>query len=122
MNAGKKAGKGHGAGVVDTTLELLWRMMPATMLENATIRQMSDAARDFGDTLQKGGVGLFFYAGHGMQIKGRNYLTPIGADIQREDEVSFNALTNRMSRNWNWSANATRRPAALCTSAACPYQ
>ena len=63
-----------------------------TLLENATIRQMSDAARDFGDTLQKGGVGLFFYAGHGMQIKGRNYLIPIGADIQREDEVSFNAF------------------------------
>jgi len=63
-----------------------------TLLENATIRQMSDAARDFGDTLQKGGVGLFFYAGHGVQIKGRNYLIPIGADIQREDEVSFNAF------------------------------
>jgi hypothetical protein len=63
-----------------------------TLLENATIRQMSNAARDFGDTLQKGDVGLFFYAGHGMQIKGRNYLIPIGADIQREDEVSFNAF------------------------------
>ena len=63
-----------------------------TLLENATIRQMSDAAREFGDTLQRGGVGLFFYAGHGMQIKGRNYLIPVGADIQREDEVAFNAF------------------------------
>ena len=56
------------------------------------IRQMSDAARDFGDTLRQGGVGLFFYAGHGVQIKGRNYLIPVGADIQREDEVSYNAF------------------------------
>jgi len=63
-----------------------------TLLENATIRQMSDAARDFGDALRQGGVGLFFYAGHGVQIKGRNYLIPIGADIQREDEVSYNAF------------------------------
>jgi len=62
------------------------------LLENATIRQMTDAARNFGDTLQKGDVGLFFYAGHGIQIKGRNYLIPIGADIQREDEVSFNSF------------------------------
>ena len=62
------------------------------LLENATIRQMSDAARNFGDTLQKGDVGLFFYAGHGIQIKGRNYLIPIGADIEREDEVSFNSF------------------------------
>ena len=63
-----------------------------TLLENASIRQMSDAAREFGDTLQKGSVGLFFYAGHAMQIKGRNYLIPIGADIQREDEVAYNAF------------------------------
>ncbi len=63
-----------------------------TLLENATIRQMSEAAREFGDMLQQGGVGLFFYAGHAMQIKGRNYLIPIDADIQREDEVSFNAF------------------------------
>ncbi len=63
-----------------------------SLLEDATMKQMTDAAREFGDTLQRGGVGLFFYAGHGMQIKGRNYLIPIGADIQREDEVSFNAF------------------------------
>ena len=63
-----------------------------SLLEDATMKQMTDAARAFGDTLQRGGVGLFFYAGHGMQIKGRNYLIPIGADIQREDEVSFNAF------------------------------
>ena len=63
-----------------------------TLLEDANMKQMSDAARDFGDGLQRGGVGLFYYAGHGMQIKGRNYLIPVGADIQREDEVSFNAF------------------------------
>jgi len=63
-----------------------------TLLEDATLRQMAIAARDFGDTLQQGGVGLFFYAGHGMQIKGRNYLIPVGTDIQREDEVAYNAF------------------------------
>ena len=63
-----------------------------TVLEDASITQISEAVRKFGDTLQPGGVGLFFYAGHGMQIKGRNYLIPIGADIQREDEVAFNAF------------------------------
>ena len=63
-----------------------------TVLEDATITQISDAVARFGDALQPGGVGLFFYAGHGMQIKGRNYLIPIGADIQREDEIAFNAF------------------------------
>ena len=50
----------------------------------ATMRRV---VRDWGDELARGGVGLFYYAGHGMQIKGRNYLIPVTADVQREDEV-----------------------------------
>jgi uncharacterized caspase-like protein len=54
---------------------------------------MYTALRDFGDRLrQQGGVGLFYFAGHGVQVKGKNYLIPIGADIQREDEVGFQSL------------------------------
>jgi len=39
------------------------------------------------DELTEGGVALFYFAGHGMQIRGRNFLIPVGADIQRENEV-----------------------------------
>lgn len=54
---------------------------------NAGQRQMKDAIRDFGQQLTKGGVGLFYYAGHGVQYKGRNFLVPIGASIEREAHV-----------------------------------
>jgi uncharacterized caspase-like protein len=60
-------------------------------LENASQKQMHDAVRQFGDALQ-GGVGLFYYAGHGVQVKGRNYLVPVDADIGREDEVPYKAV------------------------------
>ena len=60
--------------------------------ENASLKEMTLALRDFGDKLKKGGVGLFYYAGHGMAIKGRNYLIPVDAQIEREDEIAFNAL------------------------------
>src|SRR2546423_3864730 len=61
-----------------------------TKLEDASLKQMTTAVRDFGDQLRKGGgVGLFYYAGHGMQIRGRNYLVPVDAEIQREDEVPY---------------------------------
>lgn len=63
-----------------------------TNRENAGLKDMQILLRQFGDQLRKGGVGLFFFAGHGMQIKGRNFLIPVDADIQREDEVAFNAL------------------------------
>lgn len=63
-----------------------------TRLENANRDQMATALREFGDQLLRGGVGLFYYAGHGMQAQGRNYLIPVNADIQREDEVPYQAL------------------------------
>ena len=60
--------------------------------ENADQRGILGALRDFGDKLRAGGTGLFYYAGHGMQIKGRNYLIPVGASIEREDEVAYSAV------------------------------
>lgn len=60
---------------------------------NLSLRQMNDKVREFGDKLKKnGGVGLFYYAGHGIQVGGKNFLIPVEAEIPREDEVDFNAL------------------------------
>ena len=57
------------------------------------LKQMSEKVREFGDKLKdKGGVGMFYYAGHGIQVGGRNYLIPIEANILREDEISDAAL------------------------------
>ncbi len=60
--------------------------------ENIDQRTMLAVLREFGDRLRAGGTGLFYYAGHGMQIKGRNYLIPVGAKIEREDEVAYSAV------------------------------
>jgi uncharacterized caspase-like protein len=60
--------------------------------ENIDQRGMLAVLREFGDRLRGGGTGLFYYAGHGMQIKGRNYLIPVGANIDREDEVAYSAV------------------------------
>lgn len=61
-------------------------------LENADRNAMFTAVRDFGTKIMQGGVGLFYFAGHGMQVKGKNYLIPVGADIRMEDEVAVQAL------------------------------
>ncbi|MDK2122804.1 caspase family protein [Parachitinimonas caeni] len=62
-----------------------------TKRENIGLEEIQKVVRDFGNQLKNGGVGLFFYAGHGLQVKGNNYLVPVGADIQAEDEVSTRA-------------------------------
>lgn len=62
------------------------------LVEDASLVGMQRAVRQWGNDLAKGGVGLFYYAGHGMQVRGRNYLVPVNAEIEQEDEVEFNSL------------------------------
>jgi uncharacterized caspase-like protein/ABC-type transporter MlaC component len=60
-----------------------------------TRRQMKQAVATFEDRLQKAGkkaVGVFYYAGHGVQVRGKNYLLPVNADINKEYEVDDEAL------------------------------
>jgi len=55
--------------------------------------EMRTAIRDFSQLLRtRGGVGLFFYAGHGVQVGGKNFLLPVGVDIQQAFEVPDEAL------------------------------
>ena len=64
-----------------------------TVLENANQRQMENAIRKFGKTLKTdGAVGLFYYAGHGMQIGGENYLLPVEANPSNEDDVRYDGV------------------------------
>jgi uncharacterized caspase-like protein len=60
--------------------------------EDANLQQMDDAVREFGRRLERAHAGLFYYAGHGMQIKGRNFLIPVGARFEHEDEVAYRSL------------------------------
>jgi len=60
--------------------------------ENVNENAMKRAINEFGDRLGRGGVGLFFYAGHAMQMGGRNYLIPIGAEIRTEADVDVESI------------------------------
>lgn len=59
---------------------------------NLNQKAMVNALREFGARLREGGVALFYYSGHGMQVKGRNYLIPVDADIRGEDEVPYMSM------------------------------
>jgi tetratricopeptide (TPR) repeat protein len=50
------------------------------------------AVQDFGKNLQGANVGLFYYAGHGVQLRGDNYLIPIDANPTRESDADFQML------------------------------
>ena len=63
-----------------------------TIKINANRAEMREAIGAFGDQIMRGGVGLFFYAGHGLQVDGENYLVPIGADVKRKVDIQDQCL------------------------------
>jgi len=63
-----------------------------TLKTNADQRTMEDSIRTFGKELRSGGIGLFYYAGHGLQVDGWNYLIPIGADLESEADVKYESV------------------------------
>jgi hypothetical protein len=50
---------------------------------------MIEAIREFGGAVEGASTALFFYAGHAMQFKDRNYLIPIDAAMGSEEDVTF---------------------------------
>jgi hypothetical protein len=70
---------------------------------DASRRDMIEAVREFGAALEGANTAVFFYAGHAMQFKERNYLIPIDAAMGSEEDVTFfsveiNQIFDRMDR------------------------
>ena len=62
-------------------------------LLDANQRKMEKAINDFGNNLRrKKGVSLFYYAGHGVQVQGENYLLPINIIPQTAANVRYDAV------------------------------
>jgi uncharacterized caspase-like protein len=56
-------------------------------------RAMKEAVRKFTRQLKSGDVGLFFYSGHAVQVKGENYLIPTKVGLQSESEAEYDTLS-----------------------------
>ncbi len=54
---------------------------------NATRRDIQARVRAFADQITPGSVALLYYAGHGMQVRGRNYILPVDAKVLSEGDV-----------------------------------
>ena len=55
-------------------------------------KQMRHAIREFGERLKNVDVGLFYFAGHGIQLHGRNYLIPVQVDLTAPDEIEDESI------------------------------
>lgn len=76
-----------------TMAESLERLGFETMvLLNVNQVTLKQAIDDFGNRLRNFDTGLFFYAGHGIQVKGFNYLIPVDASLDSEMDVEYNCV------------------------------
>ena len=73
--------RGYGFTVVERT--------------NLTTKQVGPTLREFRSKLSPGSVAVVFYAGHGVQIKGENYLPAVDAEIAGEEDVPMQSLSTR---------------------------
>jgi tetratricopeptide (TPR) repeat protein len=60
--------------------------------KNLDRRGFDDAIREFGRKLDRADIALFFYAGHGLQVGGKNYLVPVDAKLERLGDLALDAV------------------------------
>jgi TPR repeat protein len=88
------------AELIGTTLENLGFVV--TSVTDATLPEMSRALLGFAKGLPKGGIALVFFAGHGVQWQGENYLIPVEAQLDELTDLrlvglSFSTLLTLLS-------------------------
>ena len=75
----------------DTAAALAKLGFDVVKVVNGSYARMMDAVETFGRRLKGADAGLFYYAGHGVQSAGVNYLLPVDADISEEYQLRFKA-------------------------------
>ncbi|MBQ3709433.1 MAG: caspase family protein [Bacteroidales bacterium] len=74
---------------------------------NGSLREMEDAVTDLSNRADRNAIALFYYAGHGIQKDGVNYLVPIDADPQVAADVPYVCYdVNRLLANMEESGSS----------------
>jgi hypothetical protein len=93
LNIPRLANPGNDARLIAETLRTLGFTLvgdgPQLDLDKA---RLDASVKSFGRLLQNADVALFYYAGHGVQVRGANYLVPIEANPTNEADVDFEML------------------------------
>ena len=74
--------------------------------EDGSKKSMKQSLDVFYTKIAKGGVGMFYFSGHGIEVDGQNYLIPIDAKIEEKSDteyeaIALNKITKRMENSRN---------------------
>ncbi|STT25685.1 Uncharacterized protein containing caspase domain [Klebsiella pneumoniae] len=77
-------------------------------VSNATKKDIDEAVNSFKDNLNSNDVGLFYFAGHGMQIDGVNYINAVDTDFSSEIDAKYSSYPlNKIIETMERSENKT---------------
>ncbi len=91
-NAGRLPNARRDAGAIGA----LFKVMAFDVVEarnDLGVAEMRRALRDFSDKVRDADIAVVFYAGHGIEINGVNYLVPIDAVLERDVDVEDEAVS-----------------------------
>jgi len=90
LHVGRLANPGNDAALVAQTLRGLGFTLVGGGVQSDLDKPHFDAAvRAFGQAMQGAEVAVFYYAGHGMQVAGTNWLVPVDANPTRVQDLDF---------------------------------
>jgi tetratricopeptide (TPR) repeat protein len=90
-NAPALANPQHDAEVVAASLRAIG-FTSVTLVQNATHENLTDALQKFGEEARKSDWAMIYYAGHGIEVNGINYLIPIDAKLSTDRDVQYEAV------------------------------
>jgi len=90
LHAGVLANPLNDANSIETKLQSLG--FDVIKVLNASQKELKKVIDDFGDKLKGYDNGLFYFAGHGVQVKGMNYLIPVDANLKTERMVEYDCV------------------------------
>ncbi|HRX56001.1 MAG TPA: caspase family protein, partial [Verrucomicrobiales bacterium] len=80
----------HDAALIKDTLEAVH--FKVFFLENATRSQMDETLESFESSITKGSTAVFYFAGHGIEFNGKNYLMGTNAKLQARSRLGEEAM------------------------------
>jgi uncharacterized caspase-like protein len=75
--------------IASTLKELGFTLIGGSAQENLDRSSLEQAVRSFGRAIGPGTIALFYYAGHGLQSRGGNYLVPVSANLSSSSDIDF---------------------------------
>lgn len=73
-----------------------------TKVTDANLIDLQQAINTFLKELDEYAVGLLFYAGHGMQIDGKNYIVPIDLEMCDKSKTTVSCYSKRIGSKHSW--------------------